>query len=161
MSCVAITLDLETKNIQGVLEPVCINLYDGKKSKSFYIEDYNSVLEMVKDVFNYLKYRKYNYQRIYVHNLSYFDGVFLLKLLSNIKVYYSDSQSRSLPIQFPSIPSQFHPSSFATAGTGTVAKLPSRDWDCCVASQPGLELLRSFPAGTGTGLYSPLNVGWL
>ena len=49
--------------------------------------------------------------------------------------------------------SQSHPSSssipfhFIPVPAGKLRN--SWDWDCCEASQPGLELLRSFPAGTG------------
>jgi hypothetical protein len=52
------------------------------------LSDYKSgkegELEMVKDTFNKFKSRKYNYYKIYIHNLSHFDGIFLLKYLSLI-----------------------------------------------------------------------------
>ena len=78
-----ITLDIETTNSKGILKPVCISIYDGQNTKSFFIRDYPSELDMVKATFNYLSIRKYNYQKIFVHNLSNFDGVFLLKNLSS------------------------------------------------------------------------------
>lgn len=77
-----ITLDIETKNINGVLKPICISIYDGYNVKSFFISDYKSEIELIIDSFNTFKSRKYNYQRVFIHNLSYFDGVFLLKYLS-------------------------------------------------------------------------------
>ena len=79
-----ITLDIETRNVDGELFPICISIFDGNEKQSFYISDYNSEFEMIKAAFNFLNKRKYHYNRVYVHNLSKFDGVFLLKYLSEI-----------------------------------------------------------------------------
>ena len=79
-----ITLDIETKNINGELSPICISIYDGKEIQSFYILDYKSDFDMFKAAFDFLNKRKYHYNRVYIHNLSKFDGVFLLKYLSSI-----------------------------------------------------------------------------
>ena len=79
-----ITLDIETRNINGILYPVCICLYDGESVQSFYITDFKSEFELIKGVFNFLNKRKYHYQKIYIHNMSKFDGVFLLKYLGSI-----------------------------------------------------------------------------
>lgn len=83
-----LTLDIETKNINGILHPICISIFDGSKVFSFLIKDYNSEFELFSAAFNTFKARKYNYQRVFIHNLSYFDGVFLLKnlcFLGNVK----------------------------------------------------------------------------
>jgi len=37
-----ITMDLETKEIEGNLTPYCVSIFDGKKSYSFYITDYEN-----------------------------------------------------------------------------------------------------------------------
>jgi hypothetical protein len=37
-----ITMDLETVNNNGILEPYCISIYDGKLSISFYLLDYDN-----------------------------------------------------------------------------------------------------------------------
>jgi len=54
-----ITMDLETKSINGKLEPYCICIFDGKKSYSFYITDFSSSDEMVKSALKFLMKRKY------------------------------------------------------------------------------------------------------
>lgn len=76
-----ITLDIETKNLNGFLRPICISIYDGNSRFSFFRDDFKTEYEMILAAFNILNKRKYHYQRVYIHNLSYFDGVFLLKYL--------------------------------------------------------------------------------
>jgi hypothetical protein len=85
-----ITLDIETQSINNVMTPYCISFFDGKNFKSFYLSDYKNSQEMLIFTINSLLKRKYNGYKIYVHNLSNFDGIFLLKILSsidNIKVH--------------------------------------------------------------------------
>ena len=79
-----ITMDLETKNINGNLEPYCICIFDGKKSYSFYITDYTSSDSMLKSALNFLMKSKYNKHIVYLHNFSYFDGIFLFKSLVDL-----------------------------------------------------------------------------
>jgi hypothetical protein len=79
-----ITMDLETKNINGVLEPYCICIFDGKNSYSFYITDFTSSDEMVKSALKFLMKRKYDRSIVYLHNFSYFDGIFLFGSLIKI-----------------------------------------------------------------------------
>jgi DNA polymerase type B, organellar and viral len=79
-----ITMDLETKSINGVLVPYCVSIYDGEKSYSFYITDYESSDEMLKASILFILRRKYNKHRVYLHNFSYFDGIFLMKIISNV-----------------------------------------------------------------------------
>jgi DNA polymerase type B, organellar and viral len=80
-------MDIETKNINGNLEPYCICIFDGKNSYSFYITDFTSSEEMVKSALKFLMKRKYNRSIVYLHNFSYFDGIFLfgslLKIIDN------------------------------------------------------------------------------
>ena len=76
-----ITMDLETRTLNGVMQPVCVSIYDGKVTKSFYLLDYNNEYLMLSASIEYLMQRKYNNHRVYLHNFSYFDGVFLLIIL--------------------------------------------------------------------------------
>ena len=103
-----ITMDLETKSIEGVLEPYCVSIFDGKTSKSFYITDYSSSNEMLKASVLYILRRKYNKHRVYLHNFSYFDGIFLMRVISsvvdskNIKPVIRDGRIINLRVEFES-----------------------------------------------------------
>jgi len=44
-----LTMDIETRNINGELSPYCISIFDGKISNSFYLSEYNNSEEMIKD----------------------------------------------------------------------------------------------------------------
>jgi len=66
------------------MTPYCICFYDGKSSKSFYLSDYKDNQEMLLYAITSLLKRKYNGYKVYVHNLSNFDGIFILKFLSSI-----------------------------------------------------------------------------
>jgi hypothetical protein len=87
-----ITYDIETKTIDGLMIPYCICLYDGSNYKVFYITDYNhlnlSIKEqsdiMLKDSITFLLKPKYSAFIIYAHNFSYFDGIFLMKIFTEI-----------------------------------------------------------------------------
>ena len=79
-----ITMDLETKESNSVLYPICIGIYDGKNKVSFFLNDYNNCEEMLEDSIKYLMRRKYDNYKIYFHNFSYFDGIFLLRILTNL-----------------------------------------------------------------------------
>jgi len=102
-----ITMDLETKSINGVLEPYCVSIFDGKKAYSFYITDYNGSSDlMMKASIKFILKRKYNNYKIYLHNFSHFDGVFLMKVISevvdisNIKPIIRDNKIINLKISF-------------------------------------------------------------
>jgi hypothetical protein len=75
-----ITLDIETYG-DSELTPYLICFYDGIKTYSFYLGDYNSIESMMEACFKKLFIRKYNNYQIYVHNLTKFDIYFLLKYL--------------------------------------------------------------------------------
>lgn len=79
-----ITMDLETKNIDDILVPYCVSIFNGKKSYSFYISDYSSSEDMLKASIKFILKRKYNKHRVYLHNISYFDGIFLMRAISSI-----------------------------------------------------------------------------
>lgn len=101
-----ITMDLETKNINGNLTPYCVSIYDGKKAYSFYITDYNSSSEMLKASVKFILKRKYNKHRVYLHNFSYFDGIFLMKEIisitgsNNVKPVIRDGRIINLKVEF-------------------------------------------------------------
>jgi hypothetical protein len=63
-----ITMDLETRTINashnGILEPYCIGIYDGKISISFYLSDYKDANEMLEESIKYLMKRKYDQYKV-------------------------------------------------------------------------------------------------
>jgi hypothetical protein len=79
-----ITLDIETMVLNGVHIPYNICFFDGYKSYSFYLSNYKDHLEMIEDALNNLFRPKYTGYIVYVHNLSAFDGIFLLYSLSKM-----------------------------------------------------------------------------
>nr|YP_010384620.1 DNA polymerase [Russula rosea]UHA57019.1 DNA polymerase [Russula rosea] len=76
-----ITLDIETYIQDNTLIPFLISFYDGRKSESYWLGDYESVELMILDCLKTILVRKYNGYKIYVHNLAKFDIIFLLKYL--------------------------------------------------------------------------------
>jgi DNA polymerase type B, organellar and viral len=101
-----ITMDLETREINKKLDPVCVSIYDGEIKKTFWIQDFSSSYTMLEASIKYLLVRKYYGYKLYLHNFSYFDGVFLLKVLSDMtiinltKVLIRDGRILKLVIQF-------------------------------------------------------------
>jgi hypothetical protein len=79
-----ITLDIETFIHENSLYPYLISFYDGKKSYTFGLWDYEDIESMILDCLNLIMSRKYNGYKVYVHNLAKFDVIFLLKYLVKI-----------------------------------------------------------------------------
>ena len=52
-------------------------------AQSFYLSDYESPHKMIQACFNKIIIKKYKGYRIYVHNLSNFDGIFIIDALIN------------------------------------------------------------------------------
>ena len=77
-----ITMDIETREEDDQLIPYCISLYDGVKCSSFYLSDYIDSTEMLVSAILSIMRRKYNGYKVYLHNFSRFDGVFLLKIFA-------------------------------------------------------------------------------
>lgn len=75
-------MDLETRidKDQNFI-PYCISMYDGREFKSHYLSDFTNSKEMLTVAINNLKQRKYDGYRVYFHNFSYFDGIFLLNII--------------------------------------------------------------------------------
>lgn len=67
--------------------PYCIGLFDGKKKKSYYLTDFKNSGEMIttflKDLLTNVKYHN---SIVYAHNLSKFDGIFILKYLYQVAI---------------------------------------------------------------------------
>lgn len=79
-----LTMDIETRDINGYKTPYCISFFDGKIANSFYLSDFNNPEEMLEEAIKSIMSRKYDKYKVYLHNFSNFDGVFLLKTLSNL-----------------------------------------------------------------------------
>jgi len=79
-----ITMDLETRNINGTLSVYLVSIYDGQNLTSFYLSDYKDSAELLTNAILSIMKRKYDGYRVYLHNFSYFDGIFLLKILCQL-----------------------------------------------------------------------------
>jgi hypothetical protein len=84
-----ITMDLETRVINNKMTSYCVSIYDGEIFKSFYLTDFTSENKMLRASILYLMKRKYHNYKIYLHNFSRFDSIFLLKVITDLseKVY--------------------------------------------------------------------------
>ena len=80
-----LTMDLETRNVDGFMQPVCVSVFDGKVNTDFWVSDYASPDLMLEACLRSILIRKYYGYKLYLHNFSHFDGVFLLKILANMK----------------------------------------------------------------------------
>jgi hypothetical protein len=81
-----ITLDIETYIKDNILIPYAINIYDGEKSNTFLLWDFNNPEDMIISALKSIMVRKYNGYKIYVHNLAKFDIIFLLKYLVKLGI---------------------------------------------------------------------------
>lgn len=79
-----ITMDLETRNVNGTLVPYAIALFDGENSKTFYVTDYKDHKAMLIDAIKSIMLRRYHGYKVYLHNFSNFDGIFLFKILVSL-----------------------------------------------------------------------------
>lgn len=100
-----LTLDLETRTIDNIITPYCVSIYDGTKATSFYLSDYSNPEEMMKMAIVTLLNKKYDNHKVYIHNLSHFDGVFLLKVFSslenvNVKPIMNDGKMFDIQLTF-------------------------------------------------------------
>jgi len=83
-----ITMDLETRTLDGTMIPYYVSIFDGTYPVSFYLTDYTAAecpeVELLKTSILYLMKRKFHQHKIYLHNFSHFDGIFLLRVLSSL-----------------------------------------------------------------------------
>jgi hypothetical protein len=81
-----ITMDLETRDIKNKKIVFAVSIYDGKKIVNFYLSDYKNNSDLlIKSAIESLLLRKYNGYKVYLHNFSEFDGIFMLKIMANMK----------------------------------------------------------------------------
>jgi len=79
-----ITLDIETRVIKDTILPYALSYFDGTLTFNFYLNDYLSEYDMLRTAILTLFQDKYKNHIIYVHNLSFFDGIFLMKIFASI-----------------------------------------------------------------------------
>jgi hypothetical protein len=79
-----ITFDIETRVEKNVHIPYCICYFDGKKSYSFYATDFIDHNDMMKHAIKSLLKAKYSNYKVYIHNSSYFDAIFMFNTFADI-----------------------------------------------------------------------------
>lgn len=79
-----ITMDLETRTINEIMTPYAASIFDGTEKVSFYLEEFSNPNDLLTTALKYLMQAKYHNYKIYIHNFSFFDGVFLLRILSEL-----------------------------------------------------------------------------
>lgn len=72
------TMDLETKVINNIMNVYSCSIYDGINTLSYY---FNSTENILKNALLFIFTRKYDGYRIYFHNFAQFDIVFLINIL--------------------------------------------------------------------------------
>ena len=100
-----ITMDIETLIKDGIMIPYCISWYDGENNYTYYLSNYKSSEDMIIHAIKDLMIKKYDNYIIYIHNLSGFDGIFLLKILvelGNIKPIIHHGDIISIGFKFNS-----------------------------------------------------------
>lgn len=81
-----VTMDLETRTINGEMSVYCCSIYDGSELNNFYLTDYKNDEELLIIAIKSLFKRKYKGLNVYLHNFSNFDSVFLLSTLSKLSL---------------------------------------------------------------------------
>lgn len=79
-----ITMDLETRNIDGKIYPYAVSIFDGEELSFFYLSDYADSDELLRESVKSLMQRRYHGYAVYLHNFSQFDGIFLVKILTEL-----------------------------------------------------------------------------
>jgi len=69
-------MDIETRNINGVLSVYLLSIYVGEKVTSFYFTYYKDSNALLEKANLTMMTRKYDGYRVYLHNFSNFDGIF-------------------------------------------------------------------------------------
>lgn len=98
-----LTLDIETKDFGNNKIPVCMSIYDGSKTKNFIFKDHNSWMDEMAKALKTIFIREYDSYNVYVHNLSYFDMIFIidsLSILGKVKPLMRDDRVLKLDIAF-------------------------------------------------------------
>nr|WVH37932.1 DNA polymerase [Dichomitus squalens] len=90
-----ITMDLETRNLNGTLIPYAIALFDGETSKTFYVTDYKDHQDMLIDAIKSIMLRRYHGYKVYLHNFSppptpsFSFSFFLFKIKNILHIKYT------------------------------------------------------------------------
>jgi DNA polymerase type B, organellar and viral len=100
-----LTLDIETQLVNNIISPIMIDIFDGTNHFNFFLPDFKTVEEMIITALNELLKPHYHNHKIYIHNLSNFDGIFLLKyLISNeqliINPTFKDGKMINIDVKF-------------------------------------------------------------
>ncbi len=85
------------------MTPYCISIFDGVITESFYLTNYSDPELMLKDAIYFLMRKKYHQYKVYVHNFSHFDGVFLLGVLSSLSDILVNFSLTVLEITHPTL----------------------------------------------------------
>jgi hypothetical protein len=86
-----LTMDIETRIIDNIKVPApqgCVCIFDGVTTFSYYLTDYKDHIEMIKVAISSILIKKYNNYKVYFHNLSHFDGIFIFNILTTIEGFY-------------------------------------------------------------------------
>lgn len=81
-----ITMDLETRVDNDTHIPYCVGVFTGNEKLSFYLSDYKNSNHMLSQAIKSIFTSKYKNYKVYLHNLSNFDGIFLLKIMKDIGI---------------------------------------------------------------------------
>lgn len=98
-----ITLDIETFIKNGIHIPYVISWFDGEKSNSYYLVDFNSSDSLLTQAIKDLMAKKHDNYKVYIHNMAGFDAIFLLKILvelGNIKPIIHHGELISINFKF-------------------------------------------------------------
>nr|WVH37941.1 DNA polymerase [Dichomitus squalens] len=79
-----LVMDLETYNLNGKLIPYAVSIYNGHKYHFFYLTDYENSTQMLIAAIKTLMLRRYHGYKVYLHNFSNFDGIFLINILNEL-----------------------------------------------------------------------------
>jgi DNA polymerase type B, organellar and viral len=77
-------MDIETYIKDGILVPYLICWNDGINKHSYFVKDFADNIQMMKLAIKDLMIKKYDNYKVYIHNLAKFDGIFLLKMLTEL-----------------------------------------------------------------------------
>lgn len=84
--------------------PIAISVYDGKTKYSYIFKNINTwSQELCMFLKNNIMKRKYDYYKIYIHNFSYFDAIFLIDSLSSlgeIKPVFRDTKILKITFKY-------------------------------------------------------------
>lgn len=98
-----ITLDIETRKVNDKLIPICLSIYDGSTRVTFFFKDHINWENDMTEALKFIMKLKYHKKKIYIHNLSYFDGIFILNSLTKlgtVKPLMRDGKILNLEFRF-------------------------------------------------------------